>query len=171
MNHNPNTMQSIAEIKAGIRVGTGTLLNASYLITGGTQTELFDVVGRIFLYQLYMEFQVACSANATQIKFNATWTTPVIAAADLCTKCASVSALARGRRVVWINGGVATAAVITASAGISDSIATAPYIVGGYGMVGTIGINVTDATQTSGSFRTVLHYVPASDGAYVTAKL
>lgn len=170
-NYNPSTIARIGDIKNGIRVDTGTIANATYLLTGGTQTELFDVVGRVMLLQLYAEVTTACSANATQVLFNATFTTPTVAAANLCAKCASISGIAAGRRIVWVGGAVATAAVITASAGISDVICVSPHIVGGVGFVGTIGMLSSDASQTSGAIKVSAHYVPLYDGSYMTAKL
>jgi hypothetical protein len=171
----PSTQDMVGYEVSGLRVDTGLLANATYLLTGGTQTEIFNVKGRILLLQLYIEFIVAASANATQILFNATFTAPVIAAANLCAKCASVSGVAAGRRVVWVGGAVATAAVITASAGISDVTCTTPHILGGYPIggvdwTGTIGILVSDASQTSGSFRVSCHYVPYFDGSYVECR-
>jgi hypothetical protein len=171
MNYNPSTIDRIADFKVGLRVDTGTLLNTTYLLSSGPQTELFTVVGRIFLLQLYAEVIVACSANATQVLFNATFTTPTVSVANLCAKCASVSGIAAGRRIVWVGGAVATAAVITASAGISDVTPSNPHIIGGVGWAGTIGMLASDASQGSGSIKVSMHYVPAYDGSYVQALL
>jgi hypothetical protein len=170
-NFNPSTQEMLGYIGGGVRVETSTLNNATYLLTGGTQTEIFTVMGRILVKQLYLEVITDCSANATQVLFNCTFTTPVIAVNAMCAKCASISGLVRGGRAVFVGGAVATAAVITDSAGLSDVTCVTPHIVGGQGFVGSIGILVTDASQSSGTFRVVLHYLPYSDGAYAEAKL
>ena len=170
-NYPPSTIETISDLKLGLRVETAILANATYLKTGGVQTELFNVFGRIFVHQLFLEIVVACSANATQVLFNCTFTTPVIAANPMCAKCAAITSLGQGGWIVWVGGAVATAAVITDSPGLSDVLPTSPQIVGGQDFVGTIGILSSDATQGSGSFKAVLHYTAGSDGAYAEAKL
>jgi hypothetical protein len=170
-NYAPSTIARLGDIKTGVRVETTTLNNSTYLLTGGTQTEMFGVYGRIFVHQLYLELITAASANATQLLFNCTFTSPVIAVNAMCAKCASISGLGQGGRVVWVGGAVATNAVITDSPGLSDVTPTAVHIVGGKDFVGSIGILVSDASQASGTFRCILHYSQASDGAYAAALL
>lgn len=170
MNYNPSTIARIGDIKQGIGVTTSVLANASYL-TGGTQTELFTVKGLVSIEALFMEFTVACSANATQVLFNTTFTTPVIAVNAMCAKCASISALPAGGRIVWLGGAVATNAVITDSAGLSVGAAVIPQMVGGKDFVGSIGCLDSDANQASGNFFVHLRYVPILEGSYVEAKL
>lgn len=170
MNYNPSTIARIADINQGIGVSTSVLANLSYL-TGGTQTELFTVKGLISVLSLFIEFTVACSANATQVLFNCTFTTPVIGVNAMCAKCASISALPAGGRILWLGGAVATAAVITDSAGLSVGAAVIPQLVGGKDFVGSIGCLDSDANQASGSFFAHLRYVPLLDGSYAEAKL
>jgi hypothetical protein len=171
MNYNPSTIGRIADIHSGIRVETGSLAAATYLLgAANTQTELFTVVGRVKVLTLYLEILTAVSAHACQVLFNCTFTTPVIAANAMCAKCASIASAAQGVRVWWLGGAVATAAVITDSAGLSD-INVTPQIVGGKDFVGSIGILASDASLASGTFMGVVHYVPMSDGAYIEAKL
>jgi hypothetical protein len=168
----PSTQSMIGFIGGGLRVETSTLANATYLLgAGGTQTELFDVYGRILVTQLYLELIVAASANATTVQFNCTFTTPVIALNAMGAACGSISGLGQGQRIVHVGGAVATAAVLTDSAGLSDVTCVTPHIVGGHGFVGTIGIAAAAADQASGSFRAIAHYLPYSDGAYLEAKL
>lgn len=162
----------IGYIGGGLRVETSTLANATYLLgVAATQTELFNIGGRILITQLYVELITAASANATTVQFNCTFTTPVIAANPMGAACGSISGLGQGQRVVHVGGAVATAAVLTDSAGLSDVTCTTPHIVGGHGFVGTIGIAAGTADQASGTFRAILHYLPYSDGAYVNAAL
>lgn len=165
MNFNQSTQEMIGYLEAGMRVETAVLANTSYLIQA--QVELFNVFGTVKILALYGEIITAMSATATTLKFNATFTTPSIAAADLCGASASLSGAARGLRVMSVGGAVATAAVITASAGISD-IAPAAQIVGMEGGIGTIGQVTAGANATSGTTQFFVHYVPLSAGAYIS---
>ncbi|MGR9116957.1 MAG: hypothetical protein ACU85E_14430 [Gammaproteobacteria bacterium] len=168
----PSTQTMIGYINGGLQVETSTLANATYLLgVGATQTELFNVTGRILLLQLYIELITAASANATTVQFNCTFTTPVIALNAMGAACAAITSLGQGGRIVHVGGAVATAAVITDSPGLSDVTCVTPHIVGGHGFVGTIGIVAGTADQASGTFRAIAHYVPYSAGAYVTAAL
>ena len=170
-NYAVSTQEVLADQLTGMRVATAVLANATYLLTGGTQTEIFTVVGRILVKFLYIEVITDCSANATQVLFNCTFTTPVIIANAMCGKCASISGLAQGGRIVWLGGAVGTAAVITDSAGLSDVLPSSGQIVGGEGFIGTVGILASDASQASGTFQVIMNYVPMSDGAYAEALL
>jgi hypothetical protein len=173
MNYNPSTVARIADINQGIRVDTGSMLATLILDHNpSVAVQLYNVYGRIILLNLWMEvITTALSADAAQLAFNATWSTPVITIQPFSTKCASVSGLAVGRRIVWGGGVLATANTITTSAGISDFAAVAPIVLGGFGFVGTIGSLCSDATCTTGALKASLFYVPASDGAYVEAIL
>jgi hypothetical protein len=173
MNFNPSTIEAVGYLTNGVRVDTSVLANATYLAQ--TQVELFNVIGRIKVHNLFLEVTVVCSNNATQVLFNYTSTTPVIAVQPLCGKCATIAQLAVGERVFWVGGAVATAAVLTATPGISD-INVTPHVVGGVAtagtnFVGTIGMLSSDASQASGSVRASIFYTPMSDGAYVSAIL
>jgi hypothetical protein len=167
-NYNPSTIARIGEIHSGLKVQTAVLAATSYLIQA--QVELFNVIGRIKIIDLYGEVYVAISNTATTLKFNATWTTPTIAVADLTAASGSMAQKARGVRVYSVGGAVATAAVLTSGPGISD-INVTPQIVGMEGGVGTIGQVTAGANATSGSMQFFLHYVPMSDGAYASAIL
>jgi len=172
-NYAPSTIARIGDLINGVRVDTSVLANATYLLSA--QHEIFNVYGRIKIHNLFGEVTVICSNNATQVLFNYTSSSPVIAVQPLCAKCASIAQLAVGERIYWLGGAVATAAVITATPGISDINAT-PQVIGGVAtagtnFVGTIGILSSDANQASGSIRYTIFYTPMSDGAYVTAVL
>lgn len=173
MNYNPSTIARVGDIGRGITVSTGSLAATTYLLgAANTQTELFDLRGLVFVTHLFIEITSAMDANATQVAFNATFTTPAVAVQPMCAKCASIATLARGRRIVWVGGAVATAAVITASAGISDVTPTVGHYIGGKDFVGTIGMLASDASQagTGVCFATVCYY-PMYDGAYLAARL
>lgn len=173
MNFNPSTIEAVGYLTNGIRVDTSVLANATYLV--GNQVELFNVYGRIKIHNLFGEVCVICSNNATTLLFNYTSTTPSIAVQPLCGASGSMAQLAVGERVFWLGGAVATAAVLTATPGISD-INVTPQVVGGVAtagtnFVGTIGQLTAVANQASGSIRFSIFYTPMSDGAYVSAIL
>lgn len=171
-NINQSTRAMIGYITHGVMVQTSTLANTTYLLgAGGTQTELFNVYGAICVLQLYLEITTACSAHATTVQFNCTFTTPTIALNAMGGACAAITSLGRGGRIVHKGGVVATAAIITDSAGLTDTTCVDPHIVGGLDFVGTIGIAAAAADQGSGAFRAFLHYVPYTDGAYAAAAL
>lgn len=170
-NFNPSTQEMIGYIDGGLRVETSTLAAATYLLTGGTNTDMFNVYGRILVKQLYLEVITAFGAQACQILFYYDASSPALAANPMCAKCASVSGQGQGARVVFVGGAVATAAVITDSAGLSDVTCNSPHIVGGDSFVGTIGTTSSDASLLSGTFKTILHYIPYSAGAYAKAAL
>ncbi len=164
--YNLSTRERIGDINRGLKVHTTVLANTTYMIQ--TQQEMFNVFGRIKVLSLYGEIIVAMSATATTLKFNCTWTTPTIAAANLTAASGSLTGQLRGVRVYCVGGAVATAAVFTPGAGISD-IEVAPVMIGLESGVGSIGILTAGANATSGTTRFQIEYVPQSDGAYVTA--
>jgi len=146
--------------------------------TATTQTELFTIVGCIAVKMLYIELTSAADANATVVKYRATFTTPGIAVADMCGNSGSIANLAAHRKIVWVGGAVATAAVLTASAGINDVEAAGKlHILGGEtaagaNTVGTIGMLASTASQ-AGTITATAHlfYIGLSDGAYAEALL
>lgn len=168
-NYSPSTIEVIGDMKNGLMVETSVLANLTYLHQD--QWEIFNVYGRIIVWQLFLEAITQASANATTVQFNFTSTVPVIAVQPMCTASASISGLAQGLRVVWVGGAVATAAVITATAGISDVICTSPHIIGTREGVGTIGFVTAGADQASGTSRFAILYTPLDAGSYVTANL
>src|SRR5574343_906863 len=105
MNYPQSTRERVSDIKNGVLVETGTLDNTTYLLgASNTQTELFSVNGLVKVHELYLEIITACSAHATQVLFNCTFTTPSIVANAMCAKCAAITSAARGVRVVWVGG-------------------------------------------------------------------
>src|SRR5512137_167192 len=130
MNYNPSTIARIGDLVNGIRVDTSALAAATYFLTGGTQTEIFNVYGRVKIHELFGEVAAAAfSNNACVLKYTFTSSSPVIAVADLTSVTASLAQLAIGERITWLGGAVATAAIITATPGITD-IARGTHIVG-----------------------------------------
>ena len=171
-NYNVSTQEVIGDIRGGMRIDTG-IINATTLLdhSPSLAVNLFTVVGRILLLQLYVEVTTVLSADAAQLQFVVTFTTPVIAENAMGAKCGSLSGAVAGLRIVYIGGAVSNAAVITDSAGLSDVTCVSPHIVGGSGFIGKIGTLCSDATCTTGALQASLHYIPYSDGAYVAALL
>lgn len=171
-NYNASTIARIGDLVNGIRVDTSALAAATYMLTGPTQTEIFNVYGRIKIHELFGEVAAAAFSNhACVLKYTYKSSSPVIAVADITAVSASLAQLAVGERIAWLGGAVATAAVITATAGITD-VARSSQIVGVSAGVGTIGINTATASITGLATVTFsLFYTPMSNGAYVEARL
>ena len=169
-NYNPSTIARIGDLVNGIQVDTSTVAAASYFLTGNTQTELFNVYGRVRIHSLFGEVTVVLSNHACVVYYNFTSTDPVIAVQPISAASASLAQLAVGERISWVGGAVATAVVLTATPGISD-INPAPQIVGTAGGTGSIGMLTATASLTSGNVKFSCFYTPMSDGAYVTAAL
>ena len=169
-NYSPSTIEVVGDLQNGLRVDTAILSAADYLKTGPTQTEIFNVYGRIRIHSLFGEVTTVLANNACVLYYTFTSTTPVIAVAPLCAASGSLAQLAVGERIMWVGGVVATAAVLTATPAISDVNPT-PQIVGTVSGVGTIGINTATATVATGAIQFSIFYTPMSDGAYVSAKV
>ena len=124
-NYAPSTIARIGDLINGARVETSALAAATYMLTGPTQTEIFNVFGRVKIHELFGEVaDAAFSAHACVLKYTFTSSSPVIAVADLSAVTASLTGLAIGERITWLGGAVATAAIITATPGISSSLAS-----------------------------------------------
>ena len=176
--YSPSTLVVIGDLIMGVHVETtgGVLVAANF--TDTAQTELFNIYGRIGIKQLFIELTAAADANATVVGFNCTFTTPVIALNAMCAASASIAALGAYGRIVLVGGAVATAAVITDGAGLTDvETAGKIHILGGESAagvktVGTIGMLAGTATQAATIAATAhLFYVPMSNGAYAEAAL
>lgn len=168
-NYAPSTRARIADLIQGMRVETTVLANLTYLHQD--QWEAFNVYGRIMVMNLFAEAITVNGAGATLFQYNFTSTVPAVAVQPLGAVSASIAALAQGARIVNVGGAVATAHVITASAGISDVTNVSPQILGTKDGTGTIGFLTTTADAVSGTHQHVLQYIPMSDGAYVEANL
>lgn len=175
-NYAPSTRMRIADLITGMHVKTtdGGLAAAEF--TSTAQTELFTIVGRIGLMQMFVELTAAADANATVVMFNTTFTVPVIALNAMCANSASIASLGAHGRITWVGGAVATAAVITDSAGLTDVEAAGKmHILGGEtaagtNTTGTIGMLASTATQAATITGTAhAYYIPLSEGAYLEA--
>jgi hypothetical protein len=175
-NYAPSTRARIADLITGMHVKTtdAGLLAAHF--TDTVQTELFTVVGRIAVVQLFVEITAAADANATQVQFNTTFTTPAIGVNAMGAACASIASAGAHTRITWVGGAVATAAVITDGAGLTDVEGAGKiHILGGETATGTntagsIGMLMSAATQAATISATGhLFYYPMSTGAYAEA--
>lgn len=175
-NYNSSTRDRVADLITGMHVKTtdGGLAVAEFTATA--QTELFTIVGRIAVKQLFIELTAAADVNATVVAFNTTFTTPTIALNGMCANSASIAALGAHGRITFVGGAVATAAIITDSAGLTDvETAGKIHILGGEtaagtNTVGTIGMLASTASQAATITATAhLFYFPMSTGAYAEA--
>lgn len=171
-------IERVSEMVVGFHAKTtdGVLVAANF--TSAAQTELFNVYGRIGIRNLFIELTAAADANLTQVQFNCTFTTPVIGVNAMGAKCASIASAGAHTRIAWVGGAVATAHVITDSAGLTDvEGAGKMHIIGGEtaagaSTVGSIGMLVSDATQAATISATAhIYWVALSQGAFVTAAL
>lgn len=169
MNYAPSTRARIADLVAGMRIESSVLANVTYFQQD--QHEVFTIVGRIMVLNLFWEAITVNGTGATLFQYNFTSTTPAVAVQPLGAVSASIAALAQGQRVVNVGGAVGTAHVITASAGISDVTNLSPQIIGTKDGAGTIGMLTTTADAVSGTHQHVMQYIPMSDGAYAEALL
>ena len=131
-NYAPSTRARIADLITGMHVKTtdGGLLAAHF--TNAAQTELFTVVGRIGVVQLFIELTAAADANATTVAFNCTFTTPTIGVNEMQADCGSIASLGAHTRITFVGGAVATGLVLTDTAGLTDVEAAGKiHIVGG----------------------------------------
>ena len=172
--YGPSTRKRIGDLAHGMRVSTGTLANATYM--DNAQQEIFTVVGRIMVLQLYCEAITVFDAVNTTLLFNATFSVPAVAVQPMCAASAALNVLPQGNRVVFVGGAVATAAVITGLEGISDVICVNPHIIGtatiaGVMGAGTIGILTAGGAQTSGTCQFSIYYASMEDGSYVSTTL
>lgn len=177
-NYSPSTRARIADLITGMHIKTadGILLAAHF--TDTAQTELFTIVGRIAVVQMFVELTTAADANATTVAFNCTFTTPVIAVNEMQADCGSIASLGAHTRITFVGGAVATALIITDTAGLTDvESAGKLHILGGEtaagaNTAGTIGMLIAGATQAATISATAhLFYYPMSEGAYAEALL
>src|SRR5574343_144717 len=125
--YHPKTREAVADITSGIRVETSQIAATTLLDhSPSAAVSLFTLTGCVMLTQLYVEVETVLSSDAADLLFCVTFTTPVIAENDMCSASGSLSGSVAGVRCVWVGGAVATAAVLTDSAGLPDVICFSP---------------------------------------------
>jgi len=177
-NYAPSTRARIADLIIGMHVKTTDAVLTYLNFVDTTQTELFTIVGRVGITQLFIELTSAADANATQVVFNCTFTTPTVAVNALAVKCASIASAPAGTAINYVGGTVGSSNSITDGAYVTDvEMAGRIAILGGessagVNTVGTIGMLGDDANQAGTITATAhLYYFPMSDGAYAEALL
>lgn len=163
-----STVEVIEALHTGLRVETGIAV-CTTTIFKQTSVPIFNVYGVIRINALFGEATTAFSADAAKGRYTFTSTTPVIVEANMSADSAVVTSLAKGKRLTLQGDLVGTAAVITASAGIS-LWPLGKMVVGVNDGIGVISLNNDGAAATvaTGAMQFVLCYTPLSDGAYAT---
>jgi hypothetical protein len=174
-NYAPSTRARIADLIIGMHVKTTDAVLAVPAFTNTAQTELFTIVGTIAVAQLYVELTAASDANATQVQYNCTFTTPAIAVNAMSGASATIATRDPHTRIVWIGGIVASVPILTDTAGLTDVVSANIQILGGEtaagtNTIGSIGMLMSAATQ-AGTITATGHlfYYPLSVGAYAEA--
>ena len=168
--YRPSTRDRIGDLVTGMRIDTSVVAGTTYLIQ--TQQEIFNVFGRIMIMELYCEVITTMGADATTLQFNYTSSTPGITVQDLSALSTDTFANSDvGDRMQHPGGAVATVVTLSATECIGDEHCAEPQIVGLESGIGTIGQLTAGANNTAGTVQFSIHYVPMSDGAYVTAAI
>ncbi len=88
-----------------------------------------------------------------------------------CVGAASTDTLsdaAVGDRLNYVGGVVTGTPTVSVAPGIGDEHCPDPIILGLESGIGTIHVVTAGADVTSGTIQFSIHYIPMSDGAYVT---
>ena len=162
-----STRDRIGDLVTGMRIDTSEIACDTYFDEG--QHEIFNVFGRIMIMELYFEVTAVHAANACTLLFNYTSSDPVITVKPFTTVSVDdFTSSDVGDRMSFIGGILTGVPKLSATECIGDEYCTDPIMIGLESGTGTIGIDtVVAATQGNGIFS--IHYVPMSDGAYVTA--
>jgi len=157
-----------------VKTTDGVLVAANFTATA--QTELFTIVGRVAVTQLFIELTAAADANATVVMFNATFTTPGIGLNALSIDSVTIANLLAHQRITCVGDAVGTALSLTDGPGVTDvNMAGTVMILGGEtaagaNTAGTIGMLASTVTQAATISATAhLYYYPMSEGAYAAA--
>lgn len=161
------TMNHIADIHVGVRVDTQVVTCLARMTAALHQP--FNIFGRVKINQFFIEAITVWGAQAGTINFHYDSISPALAEQDLSAASAAVTNLAQGLRVVFVGGAVATAAVITATAGVSDVICESPHVVGVKGGQGYLGYENSGAAVITGTMQVTICYTPMDEGSFVSA--
>jgi len=167
-NYKASTRDRVGDLVTGMRVDTSVGAATTYITSA--QKEVFNVFGRIMIMEMYMEVITAFGANASTVQWNATFTTPVIGIEPLCaTSTDDLTSAARGDRLNFVGGAITAVSTVSSTPGVGDEHCADPIMVGLESGIGTIGVVTAGADATAGTCQFSIHYVPMSDGAYVSA--
>jgi len=131
---------------------------ATAILPASTQTPYFTVSGRVLITQIVGEVTVVFDGTANDMKLVANPT--VGADVDLCTAL-TVTSDAKGS--IYTITGTLTDALVVATSGAVTSQANAVLVADG-----TIDLHTT-ATDTTGSTKWTVHYIPLDKGSTVVA--
>ncbi len=137
-------------------LSTHVVERASAILPASTETPYFTITGRVLITHIVGEVTVIFDGTANSIKLIANPT--VGADVDLCTALVATTDVAG--TIYTITGTLSDAMVATTSGAViaqADAILVA---------AGTIDLDTT-ATDTTGSTKWTLHYVPLDAGSKV----
>jgi len=167
-NYKASTRDRVSDLVTGMRVDTSVGAATTYITSA--QKEIFNVYGRIMILEMYLEVITALGVNASTVQFNATWSTPAYTVQDLsATSTDDLTSAAAGDRLNYVGGAVNAVPTVSATPAIGDEHCADPTIVGLESGIGTIGVVTAGADATQGTVQFSIHYIPMSDGAYVSA--
>ena len=167
-NYKASTRDRVSDLVTGMRVDTSVGAGTTYVTSA--QKEIFNVFGRILILEMYLEVITALGADASTVQFNATWSTPAYTFQDLsATSTDDLTSAAAGDRLNYVGGAVNAVPTVSATPAIGDEHCADPTIVGLESGIGTIGVVTAGADATQGTVQFSIHYIPMSDGAYVSA--
>ena len=167
-NYKASTRDRVGDLVTGMRVDTSVGAATTYVTSA--QKEIFNVYGRILILEMYLEVITALGADASTVQFNATWSTPAYTVQNLsATSTDDLTSAAAGDRLNYVGGAVNAVPTVSATPAIGDEHCADPTIVGLESGIGTIGVVTAGADATQGTVQFSIHYVPMSDGAYVSA--
>ena len=168
-----STRDRIGDLVTGMRIDTSVGAATTYVTSA--QKEIFNVYGRIMILEMYLEVITAFGANASTVQFNATFldtdgTTSLYTVQNLsATSTDDLTSAAAGDRLNYVGGAVNGVPTVSSTPAIGDEHCADPTIVGMENGIGTIGVVTAGADATDGTCQFSIHYIPMSDGAYVTA--
>jgi hypothetical protein len=166
-NYTASTRDRVGDLVTGMRVDTNVIASTTYF--DNAQWEIFNVFGRIMILEMYCEVITVQGADAVTLIYNYTSSTPVITIQPLCAISTDVLTSSDvGDRMNFNGGAITNVATLSATECIQDEHCADPHIVGLESGVGTIGIDTAGATGSAGTVQFSIHYIPMSDGAYVT---
>ena len=167
-NYKASTWDRVSDLVTGMRVDTSVGAGTTYVTSA--QKEIFNVFGRILILEMYLEVITALGADASTVQFNATWSTPAYTVQALSATSTDVlTSAAAGDRLNYVGGAVNAVPTVSSTPGVGDEHCADPTIVGLESGIGTIGVVTAGADATQGTIQFSIHYIPMSDGAYVTA--
>jgi hypothetical protein len=168
-NYTASTRDRVGDLVTGMRIDTSVAL-ASVKLTSA-QTEIFNVFGRILILEMYLEVITTMSSTASTVQFMYTSTVPEITVQQFSnTSTDTLNAAAVGDRLNYVGGALNAVPTVSATPAIGDEHCADPIILGLEGGTGLIGILTAgaDATGATATIQFSIHYIPMSDGAYVT---